>query len=237
MTALENLLRRWQPGWTRSREWNEYTDRDGIITVQVSQPARKVDYLLTDEAPGRLERAAGLARADEHPAGFSWLTVVTPDAASTRERLERHGMDVVRPEWLMTSVLAEVQAPLDRAADGVELVRGGTTYWVDLESRAGLIDVRMRTFPGPSGSAPAADQIAAGGRMVVLGTDAIADVIVTDPGHRRRGLGRAVMTALTDAAVRQGATDGLLVASDEGLHLYRALGWNTAAEIVIGRSR
>jgi ribosomal protein S18 acetylase RimI-like enzyme len=82
----------------------------------------------------------------------------------------------------------------------------------------------------------AAGEPAASGRMTVIGTDAVADMISTEPAHRRRGLGRAVMGALVAEAVEQGATDGLLVASPDGLELYRALGWSVAADMVFARS-
>jgi ribosomal protein S18 acetylase RimI-like enzyme len=72
--------------------------------------------------------------------------------------------------------------------------------------------------------------------MTVTGTDAVADMVSTEPAHRRRGLGRAVMGALVAEAIKQGATDGLLVASPDGLGLYRALGWSVAADMVFARS-
>jgi hypothetical protein len=39
------------------------------------------------------------------------------------------------------------------------------------------------------------------------------------------------MSALTDWAVDQGATTGLLAASADGAGLYTALGWETALEM------
>jgi ribosomal protein S18 acetylase RimI-like enzyme len=72
--------------------------------------------------------------------------------------------------------------------------------------------------------------------MTVTGTDAVADMVGTEPAHRRRGLGLAVMGGLVTEAIKQGATDGLLVASPDGLELYRALGWSVAAHMVFARS-
>jgi ribosomal protein S18 acetylase RimI-like enzyme len=72
--------------------------------------------------------------------------------------------------------------------------------------------------------------------MTVTGSDAVADKISTEPAHRRRGLDRAVMGALVAEALKQGATDGLLVASPDGLRLYRALVWSVAADMVFARS-
>ncbi|NMO55755.1 GNAT family N-acetyltransferase [Actinoplanes sp. TBRC 11911] len=79
----------------------------------------------------------------------------------------------------------------------------------------------------PSGSA------AASGVMGLVGHDAVADKIVTMPSHRRRGLAGAVMSALARAAIDQGASTGLLVASADGQALYRRLGWQPVSDVVI----
>lgn len=52
----------------------------------------------------------------------------------------------------------------------------------------------------------------------------VYDRIVTEPAHRRRGLGRIVMATL-GAAKRNHATPELLVATEDGKALYAALGW------------
>jgi predicted DCC family thiol-disulfide oxidoreductase YuxK len=61
----------------------------------------------------------------------------------------------------------------------------------------------------------------------------------TRPGRRRSGVTRdAAPFACLNRQVteQQGATDGSLVASPDGLELYRALGWSVAADMVIARS-
>jgi GNAT superfamily N-acetyltransferase len=75
-----------------------------------------------------------------------------------------------------------------------------------------------------------AGQIGAHGTMGISGDDAVADRIETGPAHRRRGLARAVMGALASAA---GVTHGLLIASEDGQHLYAALGWRPVAAVLI----
>jgi GNAT superfamily N-acetyltransferase len=69
--------------------------------------------------------------------------------------------------------------------------------------------------------------VAAEGTAGVLATDAVFDMVETSPRHRRRGLGRHVMSALTTWSVDQGATTGLLAASADGARLYTSLGWTT----------
>lgn len=54
----------------------------------------------------------------------------------------------------------------------------------------------------------------------------VYDRIVTEPGHRRKGLGHALMQALHDAR-RDTAKRELLVATEDGRALYSTLGWQT----------
>ena len=71
-------------------------------------------------------------------------------------------------------------------------------------------------------------ELAASGFAAEAGGFFVYDRIVTEPMHRRRGLGRAVMRALggerSSAAVPQ-----VLVATDEGRALYRTLGWTVVS--------
>ena len=71
------------------------------------------------------------------------------------------------------------------------------------------------------------ERVASEGTAGVLGSDAVFDAVETSPSHRRRGLGRHVMAALTTWAVDEGATTGLLAASADGAGLYTSLGWAT----------
>ena len=70
---------------------------------------------------------------------------------------------------------------------------------------------------------------AARGWVAVADGVAVFDRIVTEPAHRRRGLGRVVMHRLGGAA---GARRSALLASEAGRGLYTALGWRVASEVV-----
>ena len=80
--------------------------------------------------------------------------------------------------------------------------------------------------------------LAADGRMVSVGSNAIFDRIGTDAAHRRRGLGRAVMCALHAAACERGLERGLLAATLDGHALYTPLGWRVqspyASAVIVG---
>ena len=66
--------------------------------------------------------------------------------------------------------------------------------------------------------------IAASGHAVEVGGVFVFDRIVTEPAHRRRGLGRAIMSALGDRQ-RSGSARRVLVATEDGLELYKSLDW------------
>ncbi|MFC9996172.1 GNAT family N-acetyltransferase [Nocardia sp. NPDC127526] len=73
---------------------------------------------------------------------------------------------------------------------------------------------------------------AARGLVAVHGDTAVMDQVVTEPDHRRRGLGRVVMDELRTVAAAHGATTAVLVSTVEGRHLYRTLGWQVDSEMV-----
>jgi len=212
----EELVRRWQAGWSASRGWTRVVDEDGILSVRVGQDDRPTEFVVLDPDghPERLERAAAMAFESRSTA---WVTLATYDREATEDRLMDLGLDVERePEWLMTIELA--QQPSLQLHSRYALVS-------ELEEN---VIVTRATLHGA---------VAASGRMAVVGTDAVADRIETHPAHRRRGLGSAVMAALVEAAEARGATRGILIAPRDGQRLYGSLGWKKAADIVVARAR
>ena len=71
--------------------------------------------------------------------------------------------------------------------------------------------------------------LAAEGHLALDDRLAIYDRIGTDPAHRRRGLGGAVMHALQALARAHGRHAGVLVATPQGRMLYESLGWRVHA--------
>ncbi|GAA1995025.1 GNAT family N-acetyltransferase [Amycolatopsis minnesotensis] len=89
-------------------------------------------------------------------------------------------------------------------------------YTVEIREGEATLDVLVRAGDGGK---------AASGRVALWDSSATIDQVVTEPAHRRRGLGRLVMGALGSAAAARGATHAVLVASEDGHGLYTALGW------------
>lgn len=107
-------------------------------------------------------------------------------------------------EYLMTCRLSSTAA--DVAA----------SYELTSVRRGSLVDVVVSASDG---------SVAASGKAALTGEAAVFDQIETSPQHRRRGLGRSVMAALSTAAQYAGASTGVLVATEDGRALYTALGW------------
>jgi hypothetical protein len=131
MTELEDLVRRWQAGWSLARDWNDYTAEDGIVAVRVGEPQRMVEHVLTGEDPVRLKRAAELALSDGHPPGASRVTVATADPHQVSRQLESIGLEVMRRSWLLTVPLANQPEQPVRSP-----------YRLETELHRGVIDVQ-----------------------------------------------------------------------------------------------
>lgn len=197
-----DLVMRWVRAWADIRGFR-IDEVDGWPLVHVLGPSRDTEIVCVD--PGR-ETFEQLAR---HTSGDprEMLTVVGRDLAEYQAPSLPPGLRVERDdEVFMTTTLAPSPASVPD---------GFTARW-DVDG------------PGATYTLDDGARIAAEGIAGVLGTDAVFDGIETSPGHRRRGLGRHVMSALTTWAVDQGATTGLLAASADGAELYRALGWEPA---------
>ncbi|GLV92772.1 MULTISPECIES: GNAT family N-acetyltransferase [Streptomyces] len=214
----KELIRRWLNGWTAARSLPEAEPvepaGDGLRS-KCDQPGREVEVfaLRADEQPESLVRLAAAVAAARRT---TWLTVPTLRPTTVEAVVAAAGLELVhRSEWFMTIDLTEHPQHKPAAPYKREIRTEGPVTVVSLH--------------GPSGD------VAARGAIAVVGADAIADRIETDPAHRRRGLGRALMSALADAAVAQGARTGLLIASEEGQRLYSSLGWHHEADVVIAR--
>jgi GNAT superfamily N-acetyltransferase len=186
-----------------------------VLRTHVGAPSREVEYLVlgADARPRQIDRAAWAALGDRD----AWVTVPTGDPGRVSDRLQEHGLRTATdPEWLMTVPLAS---------------RVGATLAPDFRHSLHWTgrDRAEITVLGPDGA------VAASGQLGLADAWAVPDRIETTRAHRRRGLGRAVMTALVDAARERGGQHGVLVASDAGRRLYLSLGWTVVSGVTTGR--
>ncbi|MFL1377549.1 MULTISPECIES: GNAT family N-acetyltransferase [unclassified Nocardiopsis] len=213
---LPDLVRRWQRGWGTARSLPEPTEVDGALRVHFGFEHRHDEYVLLDAdgAPDTIGAAARRVAASPHT---DWLTVPTTAPDKTALLLEEAGLAVDPGTETLMSIDLDDHPVLDPPRP----------YHATAGRARAVIRVRVSTAQGEE---------AASGVMGIADDDAVADSIVTEPDHRRRGLGGAVMSALAEHARRAGATHGLLVASPQGRHLYTSLGWTPLATVLIART-
>lgn len=163
----EELVRRWQAGWSVSRGWTTVEeDNDGILIVRAGEESYSTEYVVldADDKPERVERAAQLALADGGGRGSGWITLATDDKEARIEQLEELGLEVQQDQdWLMTIQLSEQPA-----------LKLHERYSLHTELEDDLIITRATMHGG----------VVSSGRMAVVGEDAVADRIETDPAHR-----------------------------------------------------
>lgn len=109
--------------------------------------------------------------------------------------------------WFMTTTLQ--QRPTARLAGDA----------LDVAVQGNLVTAQVRLAGG----------VIASGRAGLAGAWCVPDRVWTSERHRRKGLGRAVMQALLDAAMEAGSDRAVLDASVAGRALYSALGWSVCS--------
>jgi GNAT superfamily N-acetyltransferase len=189
------------------RELNRRVELGALVrrwtTTAAGLPVAPFAGVLFDE--GELAwYASNLAEGD-------WIAVPTTTPDEVASVLGGLGLELRPRETFMRRALAD--HPVPQAPEGYEVrVTPGDVIEVVVTSGG---------------------EEAASGLIAVVGEDAVPHRIQTSPEHRRRGLGSVVMGVLASEAVKAGATDGLLFATEDGLHLYRKLGWEIVSDVVI----
>lgn len=186
----------WAWGWAISRGTAAPVDHAGVLRIEVGRPDHLVRHVMPSLDASTLHRLIECAEAG------TWVKICA-DRAQVAPLLPAHWR-LHEPEFLMGKVLGTDTLP-EIAGYRHELDREGALWRVQVLSETG--------------------EVAASGQAAVDGAFATFDQIVTAESHRRRGLGRRVMAALSGAARSRGATHGVLVATEAGAALYQTLGW------------
>ncbi len=170
-------------------------DRGGL-RVDTAMPQEHRRYVFACPGEGLRE----LAQSIREPR-------VALKLAGTREEMASllpARWEIAEPGFLMTC---------ERPHAGAAACPDG--YRLELRTMQATTQARILTAHG---------ELAASGYAVEYAGVFAYDRIVTEPAHRRRGLGRAVMAALGSAR-RSAASRPVLVATPEGRALYASLGW------------
>ncbi|HMI19976.1 MAG TPA: GNAT family N-acetyltransferase [Sphingomonas sp.] len=197
MAADPELIALFARGWAMTRGVAPPVARLGGHYIHVGQPDQAARYVFP-----QFDRTviAGLGRTIRDP----WIYLkVCEEPETVCAALPPQWQLRETPTFMMTAPLAERATDL-AAGYRLSLMEDG-----ELLRAAVLVD----GFP------------VAQGRIALLDDTALFDQIATDERHRRRGLGRTLMQALSNGALARGASRGLLSATEMGRGLYETIGW------------
>lgn len=198
-------IRAWVNGWAISRGTDAPNPIDGHgFRIAVGLPGHIVRYVLSGR---ELAKVSALASSLDAPG--TWLKVCAPEAEVSR--LLPSKWVVQAPEFLM-------RTPIHTEA--VFAVPSG--YRLNISMSGPVADAEIQNEDG---------QLAAKGRVAIAGQFAMFDQVVTEVAHRRKGLGQLIMKALSNVVFQKDVKAGILVATQDGLALYRTIGWQVVSPV------
>jgi GNAT superfamily N-acetyltransferase len=199
--ADPGLVEIWAQGWALTREVARPTAVPGGWRIEVGLPDQVRRFVYPTANAAVAERG----RSIDQP--FECIKVASSSDA-VRSLLDHQW--VLGPPGYMMMRLPHATAPDDVSP-----------HCLTLEAITDRLT--LATILSPDG------ELAASGRLGLVGDVAIYDRIRVQDAQQRRGLGRALMAALGGVANRAGASHWVLVATPEGRALYERLGWTVHA--------
>ena len=202
MAADPALIALFARGWAMTRRLATPQRFHGGLYIEVGEPDQKARYIFP---AFEREVIAELVRTIREP----WIFLKICDSPDKVRAVLPSGWILRESQtWIMTCAIASAIVQLPR------------TYTLSIHEKGSSL-LQATVHHG--------DEVVASGRLALLGETVLFDQIVTDQAHRRRGLGRSVMQALSNAALDRGAHRDLLSATEMGHDLYRTLGWSVHA--------
>jgi GNAT superfamily N-acetyltransferase len=200
---MPEIGRAWVAGWVVSHGSPQTVPEPWGLRIEVGAPGHAVRHVLFDADDATIRALAeSVTIPTTSMKGFT--------ESANLARLLAPDWTPDPPHFLMTVSLRSASVSI--AGD----------YTLAVEQACGVTCARVLAAGG---------SVAARGHVAVTGETCVFDTIETEPDHQRRGLGSAVMTALTNAAMDLGATTGILSATVQGRALYEALGWHVAGPV------
>lgn len=195
--------RAWVAGWVVLHGSPRTVPEPWGLRIEVGAPGHAVRHVLLDADDAAIRAlAASVTVPTTSIKGFA--------ESADLARLLTPDWTPDRPHFLMASTLPSA---------GMRIARD---YTITVEHARGVTYARVLAGDG---------SVAARGQVAATGETCVFAEIATEPEHQRRGLGSAVMTALTSAAMDLGATSEILGATVPGRALYEALGWQVAGPL------
>ncbi|MES2046439.1 MAG: GNAT family N-acetyltransferase [Pseudomonadota bacterium] len=192
------LVEIWARAWALTRDVAPPCPVPGGWHIEVGLPDQARRYVYP--SPGAV--VAERARSIDTP--FTFLKVAT--SADAVRPLLPAGWEIGPPGFMMTAT-PTTSLPFDESR--------GYRLWLEPIAE----HVTLATITTRNG------ELAASGRIGLVGDVGSFDRIRTQEAHQRRGLGSALMAALGSAANAAGAKRWVLVATPQGRALYEKLGW------------
>ncbi len=195
MAIGSGLLENWVAGRSLARGLPPPVPDRGGLRVDTNSTEEVCRWIFLRTVPGLVELAEEISRP-----GYLLKVCTSPDdlraALPARWQVEATGYFMAATGRWESSVMP-------------------AGYRLEVEQVAVVTRMEIRSSDG---------ELAASGFAAETAEPFVYDRIVTAPGHRRRGLGRAMMTALQETRSNP-EIPGLLVATQDGRALYRTLGW------------
>lgn len=195
------LIARWADAWAISRGAAMPVRRDGALYIHVGSPEQVGRYIFAD-----LDAEAIRALAAKIDQPLLYLKVCVPGELVA---------PLLPPRWELAPPGYMMTAPLSVMLDRPAPIASG--FALRIETQDGIVFASIRD---------AAGEEAARGRIVPIGDLVVFDRIRTAEAWQRRGLGNAIMRALSIEADALGIRDAMLCATPAGRELYTALGWS-----------
>ena len=210
----DELLETWVSGWASARGYR--TRHEGRFPAAfLHDKTNDWEYFALE--PSHDEFAA-LANSARQGAG-RLFTIVTSRVSELYGAANVYGLSVRSTDEVFMRLPMEgqdVEDPLPPEGFTVQTIRSADGGRVEVDS---------------------AESPAARGHVAVVDGFAVYDQIYTDRQFRRQGLGSYVMRALTALALEHDAETGLLISPETGLELYRYLGWESLASVMMFEPR
>ncbi|GAA3144917.1 ribosomal protein S18 acetylase RimI-like enzyme [Kribbella aluminosa] len=216
------MMRRWLEGWRLCRGLEPVIEYPDAYAAVLRLPGRDRELFTRTDDAATVDRLASSLPEE------TWLTVTTQTGDRVAGQLLAAGVEPFDERKTLMSIDLQhhphpYPPPHPQGVQRAQVGQAGDGYRLRLGSDGPLEYVHLLTWDGA---------VAAHGMAAIVGSDAVMHDIQTDPAHRRRGLGSVVMGALAGRGIERGARTGLLMATTDGFHLYRRLGWTAEATMV-----
>lgn len=195
---LSDSLEKWIKGWSLSRGLPLPVPYKSGFKVVVGHESQKIRYVF----PEVTEDFIQLSQSINEP----WIFLKVA-AAPDRFKDTIPARWIIQPQGYMMACFRPMESKSRVLSEG---------YNVAVDYEDGTFIIRITTMT---------DALAATGRLILVDDLAIYDRIVTESGHRRKGLATFLMQELEKIALSKGVFTNFLVATEAGKPLYLSLGW------------